>query len=452
MNFKAFNLKNDLVEALNKLGYKEPTKVQEVVIPKALKGENIIVSSHTGSGKTHSFLIPIINNLEFKGEVEAIIISPTRELARQIYLFIEEFKQYYSELKSKLFISGVDSNKDLASINNGADIIVATPGRLAKLLQDSSLSLNNLKTIVLDEADMLIEQGFIEEIEKILKKTTKKSQLEVFSATISKRVEVFLKKFIDADYAITMKDEIPTSYTVNHYLVNTKHRDTYQCVLEFIKLKNPYLLLIFLNSKEEVKKMYNFLSENGYRIGILSGDLESRERKSMLRRINNDEFRIVVCSDIAARGLDINDVSDVISVSLPSNLEYYFHRAGRTGRNFKSGNSYIFYDYDHTALVFKLLESNIKVQYLKLDNNGLSNDIPLKKETKRKLKVDTELDKNIKKAKYEAKSNKVKPNYKKKVKRAIDKVKRKHKREIIKKDIRRQQEERYKENGRKKEY
>lgn len=452
MNFKAFNLKNDLVEALNKLGYKEPTKVQEVVIPKALKGENIIVSSHTGSGKTHSFLIPIINNLEFKGEVEAIIISPTRELARQIYLFIEEFKQYYSELKSKLFISGVDSNKDLASINNGADIIVATPGRLAKLLQDSSLSLNNLKTIVLDETDMLIEQGFIEEIEKILKKTTKKSQLEVFSATISKRVEVFLKKFIDADYAITMKDEIPTSYTVNHYLVNTKHRDTYQCVLEFIKLKNPYLLLIFLNSKEEVKKMYNFLSENGYRIGILSGDLESRERKSMLRRINNDEFRIVVCSDIAARGLDINDVSDVISVSLPSNLEYYFHRAGRTGRNFKSGNSYIFYDYDHTALVFKLLESNIKVQYLKLDNNGLSNDIPLKKETKRKLKVDTELDKNIKKAKYEAKSNKVKPNYKKKVKRAIDKVKRKHKREIIKKDIRRQQEERYKENGRKKEY
>ena len=452
MNFKAFNLKNDLVEALNKLGYKEPTKVQEVVIPKALKGENIIVSSHTGSGKTHSFLIPIINNLEFKGEVEAIIISPTRELARQIYLFIEEFKQYYPELKSKLFISGVDSNKDLASINNGADIIVATPGRLAKLLQDSSLSLNNLKTIVLDEADMLIEQGFIEEIEKILKKTTKKSQLEVFSATISKRVEVFLKKFIDADYAITMKDEIPTSYTVNHYLVNTKHRDTYQCVLEFIKLKNPYLLLIFLNSKEEVKKMYNFLSENGYRIGILSGDLESRERKSMLRRINNDEFRIVVCSDIAARGLDINDVSDVISVSLPSNLEYYFHRAGRTGRNFKSGNSYIFYDYDHTALVFKLLESNIKVQYLKLDNNGLSNDIPLKKETKRKLKVDTELDKNIKKAKYEAKSNKVKPNYKKKVKRAIDKVKRKHKREIIKKDIRRQQEERYKENGRKKEY
>lgn len=452
MNFKAFNLKNDLVEALNKLGYKEPTKVQEVVIPKALKGENIIVSSHTGSGKTHSFLIPIINNLEFKGEVEAIIISPTRELARQIYLFIEEFKQYYPELKSKLFISGVDSNKDLASINNGADIIVATPGRLAKLLQDSSLSLNNLKTIVLDEADMLIEQGFIEEIEKILKKTTKKPQLEVFSATISKRVEVFLKKFIDADYTITMKDEIPTSYTVNHYLVNTKHRDTYQCVLEFIKLKNPYLLLIFLNSKEEVKKMYNFLSENGYRIGILSGDLESRERKSMLRRINNDEFRIVVCSDIAARGLDINDVSDVISVSLPSNLEYYFHRAGRTGRNFKSGNSYIFYDYDHTALVFKLLESNIKVQYLKLDNNGLSNDIPLKKETKRKLKVDTELDKNIKKAKYEAKSNKVKPNYKKKVKRAIDKVKRKHKREIIKKDIRRQQEERYKENGRKKEY
>ncbi len=450
MNFKAFNLKEELVEALYKLGYKEPTKVQETVIPKALKGENIIVSSHTGSGKTHSFLIPIINNLEFNNNVQAIIISPTRELARQIYRFTEDFKTYFPNLKTKLFISGVDFNKDLSSLNNGCNIIIATPGKLASLLLDSSISLDSLKTIVLDEADMLIEEGFIEEINKIIKKTTRKPQIEVFSATINKKVEVFLKKFIDADYTITMKDDIPTSYTVNHYLVNTKHRDVYTSVLDFIKIKNPYLLLVFMNSKEEVKKMYNFLSEQGYRIGILSGDLESRERKSMLRRINNDEFRVVVCSDIAARGLDINDVSDVISVFLPNNLEYYFHRAGRTGRNFKSGNSYVFYDYDHTKPIFKLLESNIKVEYLKLDNNGLSADLPLKKETKKKIKVDTELDKNIKKAKYEAKSNKVKPNYKKKVKLAIDKVKRKHKREIIKKDIRRQQTERYKENGRNK--
>lgn len=450
MNFKAFNLKEELVGALNKLGYKEPTKVQEIVIPKALKGENIIVSSHTGSGKTHSFLIPILNNLDFNDNIQAIIISPTRELARQIYRFTEEFKPYSPSLKTKLFISGADFNKDLASLNNGCNIIIATPGKLASLLLDSSVSLDSLKTIVLDEADMLIEEGFIEEINKIIKKTTKKPQIEVFSATINKKVEVFLKKFIDADYTITMKDDIPTSHTVNHYLVNTKHRDAYTSVLDFIKIKNPYLLLVFMNSKEEVKKMYNFLSEQGYRIGILSGDLESRERKSMLRRINNDEFRIVVCSDIAARGLDINDVSDVISVFLPNNLEYYFHRAGRTGRNFKSGNSYVFYDSDHTKPIFKLLESNIKVQYLKLDNNGLSEDIPLKKETKKRIKVDTELDKNIKKAKYEAKSNKVKPNYKKKVKLAIDKVKRKHKREIIKKDIRRQQTERYKENGRRK--
>ena len=449
MKFSAFNLKEEFVNNLTKLGYNEPTKVQEVVIPKALKGENIIVSSATGSGKTHSFLVPIINNLDFNEKLEAIIIAPTRELARQIYNFANEFKQFYPSLIVKNFISGVDYSRDLKSMNNGANIIIATPGKLNSLLKDSSINLSTIKTLVLDEADMLMEQGFIEDIESIINKCSVKPQIEVFSATISKRVESFLKKFIDADYTLTLKDETPTSSTVNHYLINTKHKNINDLVLKFLKIKNPYLLLIFASLKKKKKKMYEFLSMNGYKVGILSGDLESRERKTMLRRINNDEFRIVVCSDIASRGLDILDVSDVLSLNLPSNLEYYYHRAGRTGRNFKSGNSYIFYDSDHTKEVFKLIDSGLKLQYLKFSDDSLVEDLPLIKQVKKNKKIDTELKKDIEKAKYEAKSDKVKPNYKKKVKLAVDKVKRKHRREIIKKDIRRQREERYKQNGNK---
>ena len=229
MKFSAFNLKEELVNNLTKLGYNEPTKVQEVVIPKALKGENIIVSSATGSGKTHSFLVPIINNLDFNEKLEAIIIAPTRELARQIYNFANEFKQFYPSLIVKNFISGVDYSRDLKSMNNGANIIIATPGKLNSLLKDSSINLSTIKTLVLDEADMLMEQGFIEDIESIINKCSVKPQIEVFSATISKRVESFLKKFIDADYTLTLKDETPTSSTVNHYLINNYNNKKFQC-------------------------------------------------------------------------------------------------------------------------------------------------------------------------------------------------------------------------------
>ena len=163
----------------------------------------------------------------------------------------------------------------------------------------------------------------------------------------------------------------------------------------------------------------------------------------MLRRINNDEFRVVVCSDLVSRGLDIQNVSDVLSVDLPNNLEYYYHRAGRTGRNFKTGNSYVFYDHDTFDLPLKLINDGLEVNFLKVENNSFVPMASPIKEKKRSKKMPTELDIAIKKAKITTMTKKVKPGYKKKVKTAIEKVKRKHRREIIRKDIRRQREERY---------
>ena len=170
----------------------------------------------------------------------------------------------------------------------------------------------------------------------------------------------------------------------------------------------------------------------------------------MLKRINNNEFPIIVCSDIASRGLDIIDVSDVLSVDLPNNFEYYYHRAGRTGRNFKDGNSYIFYDSDHIKMCLKLLENGLVADYFKFskDYNELVSDTPINKRSQRRTKrVNEDLEKEIKKAVFEAKGKKVKPGYKKKVKNAVERVKKRYKREIIKQDIRRQRVERYKNNG-----
>ena len=310
----------------------------------------------------------------------------------------------------------------MKSFNNGSEIIIATPGKLNYLIENSSLSLEDVTTVILDEADMLFDSGFFEDIDKIIKKIPQKPQIEVYSATISNKVRDFLRKYISPDFILTVNEEHNTSSTVNHHFINTKHNDRYQLILDFIKIKNPYFLLVFASSKDEVTKIYNFLSSNNLNSGIISGALEARERKNMLRRIKNNEFQVVVCSDLAARGLDIENVTDVLNFDLPNNIEYYYHRAGRSGRNYKNGDCYSFFDNDTT---------NIK-----------------EKNTK-KRHTNNDLEKEIKKAKSKAMGKTVKPGYKKKVKTAIDKVKRKHKREIIKKDIRRQREERYRQESNK---
>lgn len=445
MKFSAFNINKDLIKILEQNGYVETTPIQQVVIPKALKGENIIAKSETGSGKTHAFLIPIIENCVESNLLQAIILAPSRELARQTYKFANQIisDMSYKKITVKLFISGEDSNKDLKSFKNGCNILIATPGKLKSLIEESDFDMSMVKTLVLDEADMLLDSGFFDTIDAIFKKCDRNLQVEVFSATISEGLEVFLKKYISPDYVVTSTNNELTSKTVKHYFINTKHKDINELLLLFIDQFNPYLLLIFANSKKKTRDIYNFLSSKRIKCGILSGELEARERKSMLRRINNDEFRVVVCSDLVSRGLDIQNVSDVLSVDLPNNLEYYYHRAGRTGRNFKTGNSYVFYDHDTFDLPLKLINDGLEVNFLKVENNSFVPMASPIKEKKRSKKMPTELDIAIKKAKITTMTKKVKPGYKKKVKTAIEKVKRKHRREIIRKDIRRQREERY---------
>lgn len=455
MRFSKFNLKKELVDVLSDLGYVNLTKVQEVVIPKALKGENIIAKSETGSGKTHSFIVPIINNVDVSRGFQAIIVDPTKELAKQTYDFLMQIVNHkpFNDIKVRLYTSGEDTTKDLKSFERGCHIIVSTPGRLSFLVNNADIDFSSLKTIVLDEADMLIDHSFIDEMDKIFNKVEKNNiQIEVFSATISNNVNDFLRKYISPDYLLTVTEENKTAKNVNHYFINTKHQDKYNLLLEFIKIKNPYLLFVFGNSKTEARKIYEFLSENKFRCGLISGELEKRERRSMLRRIKNDDYRIVVCTDLASRGLDIEDVSDVLNFNIPNNLEYYYHRAGRTGRIGKNGDCYSFYDNDTTTLPLKLIKDGLKVSYLKIQNGEFVEDKGLdKKVTFKRSKNNNELEKEIQKAKHMAMSKTVKPGYKKKVKVAIDKVKRKHKREIIKNDIRRQRVERYKkeaQNGR----
>lgn len=442
MEFKNFNLDDKLIEVLNKNGYITPTRIQEIVIPKALKNENIIVKSPTGSGKTHSFLIPIFNNLEINKKVQAIIVSPTRELAKQIYDFAISLNEYKNPT-IKLFTGGLETKRNVKSASNSCEILIATPGRLSFLIKNALIELNDVKTIVLDEADMLFDSGFLTTIEEIFNNLTNKVQIEVFSATINKNVELFLKKYIESDEIVILDEDEITSKTVRHHFVNTKHIERNEAVLKFLKIKNPYLILIFANSKKDAYEIYTYLSQNKYKCGFINGDLSFRERKSMLKRVNNNKFQIVVCTDIASRGLDINDVTDILSVDLPNNLEYYYHRAGRTGRNFKDGDSYVFYDSDRTKLCQKLIDDGLKPDFLKLTNEGLVQDKPISNKKKTYKNIDQSLEKDIKIAISQNKSKNVKPGYKKKVKKAVQKVKNAHRRQKIKNEVRKQLNEKF---------
>ena len=444
MSFKGINLSEQMIKSLERQGFTNPSEIQLRSIPKALKGETLMVQSATGTGKTLAFLVPIIERIDyFNQNIQAIIIAPTRELAQQIYDFANPFTKEFPNLKIKLFKSGVEREESSQGLSIPPHIAIGTPGRLADILP-GKVSLRFVNTVVLDEADMLLREGFFGEIDKIVDQTNKPRFL-VYSATLESNLAHELEKYIGPNIPV-INEETMTASNVTHYLIDIRHNDVLTSLIEVIEAIKPYLLLVFASKKETANELYAGLRARKYKTALLTGDLDTRERKSIIRRVKDGEFYILVCSDMAARGLDIPDVSDVINVDLPNNLEFYYHRAGRTGRFNKTGNCYTFYSNDKTAKPLALIKNGVEFKYLVLRDGQLVAGKGIEKTHPTKRKVDEELQNKIQKVKAQTrnKDKKVKPGYKKKQKAAIEKVKQQHRREIIRKDIRRQRVERYK--------
>ena len=449
MSFRGINLSEKMFKSLSRQGFVSPSNIQLRSIPKALKGETLMVQSATGTGKTLCFLVPIIEKIDLLNQtLQAIIVAPTRELAQQIYDFAIPFTKEFPELKIRLFKSGEERENTLKGLSIAPHIIIGTPGRLADILNSDTLTLKQVKTIVLDEADMLLREGYFAEIDKFALRIDKPQYL-VFSATLEANLAHELEKYVGPNIPVVNED-IMTSNNVTHYLIDTRHEDKLTALEQVIKCINPYLLLVFASKKETANEAYSYLRNRKYKVGLLTGDLNARERKNVMKQIKNDEIYILVCSDMAARGLDINDVTDVINLDLPNNLEFYYHRAGRTGRFNKQGNCYTFYDNDKVSKPLQLVEDGVNFIYKTLRNGELVDGHPIEKSHPNKRKVDQELENEIRKinAKAKGKNKKVKPGYKKKIRDEVAKAKQKHRREIIKKDIRRQRVERYKKEGR----
>lgn len=440
MFFGSYNLKKELVETLKGLGYIEPTPIQEAVLPKALKGKSLICKSMTGSGKTHAFLIPIFNNIDKDNNaVQALIISPTVELASQTYKFALDIGNKL-DIKVGLLTSSNDKKEDLSKVSytsSKPQIVIGTPGRIHDIFLKNKMDYKFIKMFVLDECDMLLDEAYVNDIKDLLF-LIRPDQRLIFTATMKNHLISDTYKFIGADEIIDINKQTKVNSNVSHHLVNLKHKDPIEQLVTFLNTEKPYYTMVFASEKTRVDKVYKELNKLGIKCALLSGDLESRERKITMRRIKEGDFNLIICSDIASRGIDIPDISTIISLDLPTDLDYYYHRAGRTGRFNKHGDSYIFYNDDEMDLLNKLIakNKNINFDYYVLKNEGLKKIDTIT--GKKKKEVNEVLETKIKKEIAKVRTKKVKPGYKKKIRDAVKKAKDDHKKDIIKKNIREQ--------------
>lgn len=343
MGFDLLGLSEPTLKAVSEAGYTEPTPIQAQAIPQVLMGRDVLGIAQTGTGKTASFTLPLIDILS-EGRARArmprcLILEPTRELAAQVS---ESFEKYGKEhkLTMALLIGGVNFADQEKLLDRGVDVLIATPGRLLDHFGRGKLLLNGIDILVVDEADRMLDMGFIPDVEKICECITKKHQTLFFSATMPPVIEKLTKRFLDDPKMIEVARKSTTAQTIEQKLVFVGPRDKRKALRKLLKDEPVKNGIIFCNRKKDVKEVYNSLARHGFNVGQLHGDMDQSERLEVLRQFKGNEVKLLCASDVAARGLDIADVSHVFNFDVPSHAEDYVHRIGRTGRAGRKGKAF----------------------------------------------------------------------------------------------------------------
>lgn len=448
--FEDFNLKEYTKAFIEKNGFKEPTPIQEDIIPTALRGKDVIGLSATGSGKTHAYLIPIMEKIDLdSNECQAVITAPTRELAAQIYEMAKVMSEVEPKIKVSMYIGGQDREKDVEKLKKQQPTIaIGTPGRIKDLfLNEAALRIDKASILVVDEADMTLEYGFLDEIDAFAGRMSDDLQMMAFSATMPDQLKPFIKKYMHHPVTFQIGEAVRFNPDITHVLVPCYHHSFAQTIVSILPGFQPYVCLIFANTRKEASEIAEELRSKGLSVSEIHGDLTSRQRKQSMKSIASGENTYVVATDLAARGIDIAEVTHVISCGFPSDLEYYVHRAGRTGRAGSKGTCFALYHEEDDSAIKSLQKRGIKFEHRRFKNN---NWVDLRGYgIKYQRKEDTELDKKIAMVYNNKKNTKVKPGYKKKRKNAINRIYQKKKREMIRSKIREEKKAMYKERARK---
>jgi len=361
MSFDTLGLSPKVLDAVKASGYTTPTPIQEQAIPHVLQKRDVMGIAQTGTGKTASFVLPMLSLLE-RGRARArmprtLILEPTRELAAQVE---ENFNRYgrNHKLTVALLIGGVSFDDQLRKLDRGADVLIATPGRLLDHFERGKLLMTGVEILVIDEADRMLDMGFIPDIERIVKMVPFTRQTLFFSATMPPEIEKLSKQFLQNPAQISVAPPATASATITQRAVSAPGEDyekraVLRGLIDGANLKNA---IIFCNRKTEVATLWRSLDKHGYSAGALHGDMDQRSRMAMLQAFKDGKIKLLVASDVAARGLDIPDVSHVFNYDVPVNAEDYIHRIGRTGRAGKSGATFMIVT-PHDRKGFEAIES-----------------------------------------------------------------------------------------------
>ncbi len=424
--FERFELKPFIIKGIEDLHFFKPTEVQERVIPSILRGESVIGQSQTGTGKTHAYLLPILQKIDTeKDEVQAVITAPTRELANQIYQEVLKITKYDEAISARLYIGGTDKQRMIDKLKKQPHIVVGTPGRIHDLMKEQALFVHTASTIVVDEADLMLDMGFIEDVDHIASAMPEKLQILVFSATIPEKLKPFLKKYMENPKYTHVAPKQVTAAKIEHVLVPVRSRNKLKLLKDVLSSFNPYLAIVFTNTKKMADEVADGLLEQGLKVGRIHGDLSPRERKKMMKQIGELEYQYVVATDLAARGIDIPGISHVINYEIPSDLDFYVHRVGRTARAGQSGIAITFFEPSNEDAIHQIEKLGITFEQKDYRAKEWVNLGPLNKRKNRKKQVSEE---DVKAKTMVAKSKKVKPGYKKKFQRELEEVKKRQRR------------------------
>lgn len=427
--FERFNFQGFIMNAIEDIGFSEPTEIQERLFPTIFKGESAIGQSQTGTGKTHAYILPILQRIEYKKqEVQAVITAPTRELATQIYheiLKITKHCKEGEEITARCYVGGTDKQRTIEKLKKQPQIVVGTPGRINDLIKEQALFVHTANMLVVDEADLMLDMGFIEDVDQIAARMPEKLQILVFSATIPEKLKPFLKKYMENPKYIHVEPKQAAAAKIEHWLMPSKHRNKTKLVYDALTSFNPYLAIVFTNTKKMADEVADSLIEKGLKVGRIHGDLNPRERKKMMKQIKDLDFQYIVATDLAARGIDIQGISHVINYELPSDLDFYIHRVGRTARAGNSGIAITIYDSSDEDALNRLEKMGIMFRHIDLIKGEWS-DLGDRNKRKNRQKQTDEIEKKAKT--MVQKPKKVKPGYKKKIQSEIESFKKRQKR------------------------
>ena len=342
MKFNEFNLSAELLVEIEKAGFVEASPIQEQTIPLALEGKDVIGQAQTGTGKTAAFGLPTLEKIDVDNTViQALVIAPTRELAVQSQ---EELFRFGRDkgVKVRSVYGGSSIEKQIKALRSGAHIVVGTPGRLLDLIKRKALKLNNIETLILDEADEMLNMGFLEDIEAIISRVPEERQTLLFSATMPDAIKRIGVQFMKDPEHVKIKAKELTNVNVDQYFIRVKEQEKFDTMTRLMDVDQPELSIVFGRTKRRVDELTRGLKLRGFRAEGIHGDLDQNKRLRVIRDFKNDQIDILVATDVAARGLDISGVTHVYNYDIPQDPESYVHRIGRTGRAGKTGQSITF--------------------------------------------------------------------------------------------------------------